>query len=612
MGESKRTDVQTDVKSVREIHRGNSGELHLLVMIGEEVRSHSLDLSKSYVIGRMQQCDIPIINSTVSRKHAVLHVGGKLFIEDCGSLNGVWLGGKQLLEREKREFLPGELIELGDAVLVVQQKPIRQLMHQFWKHQYFENRLEVVCENARRSKTAFSLMLVQIDESVPKDVVESAISSSLRDTDIAAKSSSNRYEILMPDTSVAMAEASLRRLTEAFGRFQSEVRIGVACCPRDGNQPHVLLDVANKNILANKPSDYQVDSPLVLQDEHMRHLYRLIERIACSNISVIIQGETGVGKEVIARRIHKCSKRPEHLFVSVNCAALPESLLESELFGHKQGAFTGATKDKAGLLEVAKNGTFLLDEVSEMSLPIQAKLLRMLEERKAVRIGDVKPYPIRARFLATSNRDLEEEVHKGSFRQDLYFRLNGISISIPPLRMRVEEIEPLSMAFIEQMCQQLGRSSCVGVSDVAIQWLLDYRWPGNVRELRNTIERAVLLNAGGPISVDDLTAGERRYAPAKSVPDTDMDDFGPLTGVPTRLRQPVQDSDTDGNNLKDELKKIEYRRILEALKVSGGNQTKAAKLLGISRRTLINRLDEYRIDRPRKSWKKRTQKIERK
>jgi transcriptional regulator with PAS, ATPase and Fis domain len=366
----------------------------------------------------------------------------------------------------------------------------------------------------------------------------------------------------------------------------------------------------------------EVEGPIVMEDEYMQQLYRLIERIAPGNISVIIRGETGVGKEVVARLVHQLSKRKTDLFMSVNCAALPQSLLESELFGYEKGAFTGATKTKPGLLEVTKNGTFLLDEISEMPMPLQAKLLRVLEERQAVRIGGLKPYKIHARFLSTSNRDLQEAVRKGTFRQDLLYRLDGITLTVPPLRERPMDVEPLARHFVQQIYKELERAARPVITEDAIEWLQAQPWPGNVRELRNTIERSALLSTDGRITSELLTsdspdrmgasppaAAQTNEATATGTevagePDSKKQSFAEGTtdlfaSEPTRLGLPRLPVPKPGN-FKDEVKKLEYQRIKEALEQCGGNQTEAARLLGISRRTLINRLDEYGIARPRK------------
>jgi two-component system response regulator AtoC len=319
---------------------------------------------------------------------------------------------------------------------------------------------------------------------------------------------------------------------------------------------------------------------LVVLDAAMRNLNRLVERAAVADISILLLGETGVGKEVFARRIHLLSRRAGKPFVGLNCAALAASLLESELFGHEKGAFTGAGQAKPGLLETADGGTLLLDEVGEMPTSVQVKLLRVLEERTVLRIGGTRPRPIDVRILSATNRNLEAEVETGTFRRDLFFRLNGITVEIPPLRDRPSEIEPLGRRFVEQAAKRLGVPA-PEVDRAVWDRLQQYKWPGNVRQLRNVIERAVVLAEGGRITPDVLPVDT--YVGPVPKPE-------PPRSVAPAGRGPADDSDVG----------YERNRILEALERCAGNQTRAAEMLGISRRTLVSRLSDYDLPRPRK------------
>ena len=293
----------------------------------------------------------------------------------------------------------------------------------------------------------------------------------------------------------------------------------------------------------------------------------MVDRIAPGGISVLLLGETGVGKEVVAEAIHRRSPRARAPFVRLNCAAFSESLLESELFGHERGAFTGAAEAKPGLLETAGGGTVFLDEVAEMPLAFQAKLLRVLEERAVRRVGGVASRPLDARFVAATNRDLQADVASGRFRRDLFFRIAGATITVPPLRERKEEIAPLARLFAEQASAQVGRAA-PSLTEAALARLESDPWPGNVRELRNVIERAVLVCSGARIEETDL----------------------PPKGGPAPAAPAAASHDPGG----------EPQKIADALQRCAGNQSKAAKLLGISRRTLINRLDQYGLARPQK------------
>jgi two-component system response regulator AtoC len=318
----------------------------------------------------------------------------------------------------------------------------------------------------------------------------------------------------------------------------------------------------------------------------MEALRRMTERIARSRINVLICGETGVGKGVLAAELHRKSARGRHPFVSLNCAELQETLLESELFGHERGAFTGANSSKPGLIETADGGTLFLDEIGEMSLSTQAKLLRVLEERSVRRVGSLQARPVDVRLLAASNRDLDAESERGTFRRDLYFRLNGISLMVPPLRERLDELEPLARTFIAQASEALGRDTPT-LSAKALEALRRHTWPGNIRELRNVVERAVILCPGDVLTSEHVPLSPQERA-SKVVT---LAAHGPAARGETRSldRAPLPEKQL-----------LERRRIEEALELCAGNQSRAAKLLGISRATLVGRLNLYGFPRPRK------------
>jgi DNA-binding NtrC family response regulator len=317
--------------------------------------------------------------------------------------------------------------------------------------------------------------------------------------------------------------------------------------------------------------------------EAMRRVHELAERAAAGTINVLITGETGVGKELLAETVHRASPRRGGPYVCLNCAALSETLLESELFGHERGAFTGAVQAKPGLLETAARGTLFLDEVGELPLSTQAKLLRVIETREVMRVGAIKARAIDVRFLAATNRVLEDEVARGAFRQDLYYRLNGISLLIPPLRARVDEIEPLARSFVENAAKVSDRP-VPKLAPASLKLLLSYPWPGNIRELRNTIERALLLSNGDSITPEDLPLEKMRGTPVS------------MERVPEAAPRAAQSFAVP---VLDDESRLDYERIVESLSLCSGNQTRAAKLLGMSRRTFCARLKAYNIPRPR-------------
>jgi two-component system response regulator FlrC len=301
----------------------------------------------------------------------------------------------------------------------------------------------------------------------------------------------------------------------------------------------------------------------------------LARSVAGSRATVLISGESGTGKEVFARYIHAASPRRGRPFVAVNCAALPESLLESELFGHEKGAFTGAVMRKAGKFELASGGTLLLDEVSEMRPPLQAKLLRVLQEGEIDRVGGRSPVPIDVRVLATTNHDLEKMIAEGGFRQDLYYRLNVIPLRLPPLRERSQDIPALVEHFLGKYRRGDG-GRAEGVAPEAMERLKGAPWPGNVRELENVIERAVLVSSNGLIRAEHLFLGELPAPPPQGEQKVPA-----AAGVASRM--PLST-----------LREMEKQMIARSLEETGGNRTHAAKILGISVRTLRNKLNEYR------------------
>lgn len=324
----------------------------------------------------------------------------------------------------------------------------------------------------------------------------------------------------------------------------------------------------------------------------------LAKQVAPSKATVLIMGESGTGKEMFARYLHAMSKRARGPFIAVNCAALPEHLLESELFGHEKGAFTGAIARKLGKFELANGGTLLLDEISEMDLPLQAKLLRVLQESEIDRVGGSETVRVDVRVLATTNRNLEEWVKEGKFRQDLYFRLNVIPLRLPALHERGDDVLELANFFINMYVREYGLAP-MSLSDQAINWLMSYAFPGNVRELQNLMERAVLLANGRPIEPCHFLLENAEWPLFEEEAETSPSSEDDIVGATSPQPAP-KTSDSSGDALQAfsgpviPLHEMERIMIIKGLEVTSGNRTQAAEMLGISVRTLRNKLNEYR------------------
>ncbi|OPX39652.1 MAG: sigma-54-dependent Fis family transcriptional regulator [Desulfobacteraceae bacterium 4484_190.3] len=310
------------------------------------------------------------------------------------------------------------------------------------------------------------------------------------------------------------------------------------------------------------------EKTIITRDEKMLTLLELLKGVSKSKSSILIQGESGTGKELIARYIHRHSDRANMPFVGVNCAAIPGNLLESEMFGHEKGAFTGASRRRLGKFELASGGTLLLDEISEMDIQLQAKLLRVIQESEVDRLGGGAPVPVDVRIIATTNADLKKYIEEKKFRDDLYYRLNVIPVRIPPLRERRGDIVFLCEYFLEKY-SRLNRTTTPALSKKVEQILEDYGWPGNVRELENVIERAVLLSGGETILPEHLY----------------LESEGEKSG-----QQALKSAVSEGITLKE----TEKRLIFETLEKVKGNRTRASEILGVSVRTIRNKLNEYK------------------
>lgn len=349
---------------------------------------------------------------------------------------------------------------------------------------------------------------------------------------------------------------------------------------RAGAREYVPLPPDADLIAAVLEAVTEESNTVIARDPAMRAVLEMAERIAPSDASVLITGESGTGKEVLARYLHRKSKRANQQFVSINCAAIPENLLESELFGHEKGAFTGAIARRIGKFEEANGGTLLLDEISEMDLRLQAKLLRAIQEREIDRVGGTQPVRVDIRVIATSNRDLETEVKAKRFREDLYYRLNVVNLKLPALRERPADILSLAEHFTTKYVQANGMAP-KSLSDATVALLVGHYWRGNVRELENTMHRAVLLARGSEITPESIVLSGQNFAPESASP--------AAIAAQVAGRGGVAASTLVGRTVAD----VERDLIIDTLQHTLGNRTHAANILGISIRTLRNKLKQY-------------------
>ena len=569
----------------------SAGPLRLLVIGPGTFDTYVLPEVGELTIGRSDAAFVRIDDGQVSRRHATLVVERELVrIQDLGSVNGTRVRERRLQAGETVVLSPNDVVDVGNTMLIVQRGATTVRPRHLWGHGVFEGRVEDECARAQREAGTFAVVRLCVDgESAP---VEETLAAALRPGDPVAVYGPNEYELLLVEVTPAGADELMRQLVAQLAQRHARGHVGIACYPRDGRTSEALLQRAGDAVRGVASVD-PTEQIVIIEDGAMQRLHRLVERVAAGTISVLLLGETGVGKEIFAETIHRRSPRAPHPFLKLNCAALTESLLESELFGHERGAFTGAVAPKPGLLETAHAGTVFLDEVGELPPSTQAKLLRVLEEKRVMRVGGVKARAIDVRFIAATNRDLEAEVQRGRFRRDLFFRLNGIALMIPPLRERPGEVEALARAFVRHAAATARRPE-PSLPPETLTLLQRYNWPGNIRELRNVMERAVILCTGDTLTPAHLPV--EKMGLATLVPGPDSGKF-PALALPPLLAAPNPSGAPD---LRSELEAFERQRILDALERCGGNQTRAAKRLGMSRRTLVSRLEDYGIPRPRK------------
>jgi len=568
---------------------------YLLVFETSSSWMYELPRSGEVVVGRCESAELRLSDVAVSRRHArIVMRGGAALVNDLGSQNGTRINGERL--SGERRLASGDVLTVCATSLVFYSSVRRADMRRADDAQSFRQRVEEELERALRYRRSFAVVsAIGLDPS-DRPLVTERILPELRVVDHFAFQGASELCVLLPELGSDEAARAAECLVELLRAVVPEVRVGFATCPGNGCDIDSVLGTAREAAAAAGPGTVAAASAalgtreigervILVADPAMSRVWGLIERLAVAEMPVLIWGETGTGKELAAQAVHAWSPRRGHRFVAVNAAALPDSLFESELFGHAKGAFTGASAAKPGLVEAAQGGTLFLDEVGEMGLGAQAKLLRLLETRRVTRLGEVDERAVDVRFVAATSRDLAAEVKAGRFREDLFFRLRAATVWLPPLRDRKRELPILAQRLCADASARAGRPAMV-ISDWAMRALMDYSFPGNVRELRNLVDVAVATLSEPvlePWHLADLLQVEKAATrlPVEGAPQEAAPAEG--QGAADRAFRPIE----------EELAELERRRMAEALDVAGGNQTRAAELIHMPLRTFQTKVKLY-------------------
>jgi DNA-binding NtrC family response regulator/pSer/pThr/pTyr-binding forkhead associated (FHA) protein len=541
-----------------------------LVITIDDGGSRVIDLPDDVDVtfGRSRGATITLDSEKVSRMHArVRRTGDVIQVEDLGSRNGTRVNGEKI--EGPRRLVTGDEVSVGPILAVVGVTSGLRRTSAIADFAAGEARLAAEVDRSVRYHRPVTVAMLRIASDAILDQIERAI----RPMDLIAEDAGDDYLVILPELGREDGAAAVQRLVDYARTANVPATAATALCPDDGTTVESLIGVLRAGLRTGRVprAPAPKGTPIVL-DPAMQRVYTLVQRIADTSMTVLILGETGVGKELVCEAIHQQSSRRERPLIKLNCAALPESLLESELFGYERGAFTGADKRKVGFFEAADGGTLFLDEIGDMPMALQAKLLRVLERKIITRVGGTSEVATDARLIAATHRNLDGDVRAGRFRQDLLFRIGGFTIAVPPLRDRPAEILPLAEHFVRAAAGEQARIPPI-LTDDARESLTGYDWPGNVRELRNAVERALVLAA------DKITAAD--------LPER-------LHDASHRVRPPAP----AGADVRGQLAEVERAAIVAALDAENGNQTRAARRLGLSRRALIYKMEKYGLKPP--------------
>ncbi|MFN0250977.1 MAG: sigma 54-interacting transcriptional regulator [Kofleriaceae bacterium] len=537
-----------------------------------------LEKGRSLIVGRAAPSEIEIHDLNLSRQHARFSWDDHgLWVEDLGSTNGTKKNGEPVRDTAGRVRIgPGDEIAVGPVKVSIHVlSSIDEELRGFDGHDRFLAALADELTRARTFARPLALCMVRGNSRDGSGHVSrwgGRVRTQLRPVDRVGIYGPHAVLVSLPETTAAGAQAFALTLTGGTPPLVTTV----VAFPEDGASVEELISAVQSPKRAASPDERATSGAVIAKSAAMKAVMATVKKVAPSTIAVLITGETGTGKEVLARAIHDGGARKKMPMRSINCAAIPGTLIESVLFGHEHGAFTGADKQAKGIFEQAHGGTVLLDEIGELAPSAQAALLRVLETKKVTRVGGDKEIDVDVRVIAATHRDLEAMVEAGRFRQDLLYRLNTMTLRLPPLRERTDEIKPLAERFLQEAAKQTN-NDVRSIDPKALAALEAYSWPGNVRELRNAVDRAVALAENKTVMLADLTDRIRGSAKEPAAGEISAGD-GALP-----------------SNYKDHLRKYEAELIVKALHKHGGNQTEAAKALGLPLRTLVHKIQTYGI-----------------
>ncbi len=586
------------------------GEGRRLAVVVEAEGSAEMALLRAgepVVVGRTEPSDLRLDHPTLSRRHArFTRDADRIEVEDLGSRNGTWVGGRRV-DRARVEV--GDEVMLGSTFACVHALGSSGQSMGVDGELAFQRRLDEEAARARDRGRPFALLMVRAERGAAEDGAWlSRVKAALRPFDRLALYGPSGAQVLLPETGTGEAERIATQI--AAPRGATPLFAGVAAFPDAGSTVDELVtasrDAANRATAARPvvvegqtlfTDGAVIEEGGVVAGRAMRDVLATVKRVATSKVPIVLHGETGTGKEVLARMVHEGGPRRAARMVRVNCGAIPKELVESTLFGHERGAFTGAVQQQRGVFEEADLGTVFLDEIGELPLPAQAALLRVLETGSFSRVGARSEITVDVRVVSATHRDLEQMAEAGQFRADLFYRLSTVVLEIPPLRERPDEIEPLARRFLARANEANGRD-VQGISARALDRLCAYRWPGNVRELKNAIERAVVVTRARLIDVEDLPVRVRGSEPAE--PPRDMRETGPAVTAPLASTAPPPGAEGDDqSHVRDRVQDYESRIVREALEATGWSRKAAAERLGIPVRTLSYRMKRLGLERPR-------------